>query len=572
MTFELYMEADEHRSRGRRVFPLSAEKKPLIKAYHGQDPFSEGEMERQPWEDAHYIGLALHHDEIGLDTDIKKGKQGYTHRRILEDAYGALPLTPSQKTPSGGQHELFTWHGSGALNNQWQLPDGSYSDIDVVSSEHRYFTLHESPGVLSNEIEVAELPESWYTAVLKSSSFDDSDVSGRGGLLTYARVNQLLEEVQTADTNRNDTLTRNLFTAVVHGYGSERVIEAFRAAALESGLSDREVTSTINSVLQAAETSWAPSARWLSAVVPWVEGNCGRRQDDVKDAAYQFAIMRAFKKPSNGDTYIGMSQRDLAERLGVGASTARGYISTLVDGGFLQVADSPSNYDPEFGSFAARFRLSFPLRMPSSSSPSVPSLPSMGLDEFGESLGRRLLLRSHPMFQRLGERQVRERYEMKGSLSRHCIPVLFAMEDRGLLTIADLAAASGLPASTVRRCVTDLQECGVVLKRGKHYVLGSSDIVGALDEHAEYLGVLNRPEWLRERHEGERYAHEQRWESLTKARKHGTWKRAGELRRDEFGTPFNTKTGELVGFSIADRPVSATSITGGDAHESSGSS
>jgi hypothetical protein len=64
------------------------------------------------------LGCTFPTNLFALDVDCKEGAQGYESLSALEDVHGPLPVTLTQRTPSGGEHRLFKKHASIIIDNK----------------------------------------------------------------------------------------------------------------------------------------------------------------------------------------------------------------------------------------------------------------------------------------------------------------------------------------------------------------------------------------------------------------------------------------------------------------------
>jgi putative DNA primase/helicase len=108
---------------GRRVFPLAiGGKEPKIAGGRGVlDATSDPKQIAEWWKrwPAANIGLAIEPHELVIDLDVRR--DGVERFRALEQKYGAVERTPTQRTATGGLH-LFVWRPDIALRKS--LIDG----------------------------------------------------------------------------------------------------------------------------------------------------------------------------------------------------------------------------------------------------------------------------------------------------------------------------------------------------------------------------------------------------------------------------------------------------------------
>lgn len=106
--FVLYKAALEYAANGFKVMPLWPNTKKTMTANGVQDATGEASVINAWWlaEPNANIGLSTS-GLLVLDVDCKDGVDGYASLKQLEDKYGQLPVTLSQKSPSGGRHYFF---------------------------------------------------------------------------------------------------------------------------------------------------------------------------------------------------------------------------------------------------------------------------------------------------------------------------------------------------------------------------------------------------------------------------------------------------------------------------------
>ncbi|MFN0030286.1 MAG: bifunctional DNA primase/polymerase [Acidimicrobiales bacterium] len=105
---------------------------------------------------------------VALDIDDKEGKRGFDDLHDLERLYGALPeQTPTQTTPSGGEHRLYEVPGGVEIHNS----AGKIADGLDIRGHHGYIAAEGT--VLANgryewvdglapwECDIAPLPPAW---------------------------------------------------------------------------------------------------------------------------------------------------------------------------------------------------------------------------------------------------------------------------------------------------------------------------------------------------------------------------------------------------------------------------
>ena len=117
-----------------------------------------------PWRNATHVGVTFGPNHCLLDIDIKRGGHGFAHLDQLMAAYGPLPVTATQHTPSGGQHLLFATEirlGRG-IPRSAHLPDGQTSNIDLVRFRNMYAVVYDDTLLQVDPQEVPVLPAAWH--------------------------------------------------------------------------------------------------------------------------------------------------------------------------------------------------------------------------------------------------------------------------------------------------------------------------------------------------------------------------------------------------------------------------
>src|SRR4051794_20853139 len=96
-----------HAARGRRIFPATADKKPLIDDFPNLATCDEATI-REWWKQWPRANVAMSTDGYCvIDSDCKKGKNGQAELLRLEMEGFELPPTMTQSTPSGGFHYIY---------------------------------------------------------------------------------------------------------------------------------------------------------------------------------------------------------------------------------------------------------------------------------------------------------------------------------------------------------------------------------------------------------------------------------------------------------------------------------
>lgn len=184
---ETLIAAVTYAAHGWRVFPLAEDSKiPLA----GSDGFKAATTDRErlvDWfDDGEYfqakgnprlnVGIATGATEAGydlvvLDVDVKGGKDGNAVLKALEGAYGALPATLVQNTPSGGLHYLFRVAADAGIRCGTDVFKAHGSGLDV-RGDGGYIVA--SPSAVGenayrwdNDLLPAALPDAWVQALPK---------------------------------------------------------------------------------------------------------------------------------------------------------------------------------------------------------------------------------------------------------------------------------------------------------------------------------------------------------------------------------------------------------------------
>ena len=237
--------AMELNARGFRVFPVELlpnsdgtfTKKPVIKGYHGHEPFTPEQIARWQWAKATALGWALPEGHVVLDVDVKHGLKGKEHLRLLEGRYGVLPPTASQRTPSGGLHLVFALpREMERLCGNVPLPEGGHAAIDVCHARLRFVTLYDE-GLFDQD--VAVLPDAWVNLITKKPRASSAASGGAGLSGTYEDLLAELAEAREGSRRRNRTLYDTVRILALQGqFGwASLAFSRARITALGRGLS-----------------------------------------------------------------------------------------------------------------------------------------------------------------------------------------------------------------------------------------------------------------------------------------------------------------------------------------------
>lgn len=521
---------------GWRVFPWgikpgSDRAQPLWRGYFGDRPFDASRLVSPTWDVALGVGIACPSHVLGLDVDIKGGKQGLVQIASLGNELGPLPDGPLARTPSGGEHRLFQRRlipVTARLRSHVGLPDGVDADIDLIHGGYRYFKVYDDRFWLDlDHSNIPEIPQSWHVALLKGPS-GRPKVRRESSALPPAATGSvldlqsetlacLLHAVRSADQNRNVTLNRNYFRAVLTGFDSDVTREHFRQAALQCGLPPSEVDETLASAFNAARDARAFIGEWEAAVAALAERESPRTRLMLMLVA-QVAVQTYLV--AEDPEHVGLSCRELAERANISRATAARHLKRLKNMGLL--ARSGWRHEGE----ANRYRFRIPQRVHSETVTHARRTRLSHYFTAGDGANERRALLSimlqHDAFARLG---------MGPTLPPSCAEILVALLE-GERTAADLRALMGYSRPTVRRALQILQSCGLVdsaTPNDKVRLLGADPML-MLDEWTQWMGVRGRREHRREVHQAERASYSE--QRVTKkeqwARTFARWPRLAE--------------------------------------------
>ena len=184
-----------------------------------------------------------------LDIDPKNGGS-------LESLPGELPLTPSQRTGSGGWHFLFRWFGG---RPKTKLLPG----VELLGPG-RYFVAAPSIHPRTNEAyawttsldtPIADAPSWLVSLATEKPRAPRKPVRDIGNVGKYARaalIDAINRVERAGDGARNDTLFKETaaiarFSVVI---GDELIANAMIDAAVSIGLKEREAEKTVMSALR----------------------------------------------------------------------------------------------------------------------------------------------------------------------------------------------------------------------------------------------------------------------------------------------------------------------------------
>ena len=471
---------------GWRVFPVtvtagangSLAKKPCIRGYHGNSTYAPTEIRGWPWQKATALGWALPAGYVLLDVDIKGGKQGETHLGQLQEAEGVLPPTAGQVTLSGGRHLVFKVPlSTGAFYGTVPLADGSRADIDICHARHRYMRIYD---LAIFEQQIADLPDNWVKLITKNPgqtrATDRTASTHRGSAVT------LDDLVRAGDGSRNTTLNQLVFAMALKGEFNSNARDQIVEIALGLGLGDDEINATITSATSAVKRAGQEPSKWLKALDD-DERLFGRRhRPSVLMAAGHLSHLAI----QHGMT-VGLSVRDLGERLGTSHVSASKVLKMLKKYGYLR---RESLRDREN---ANQYRLVIP--RVNIHHHAEPAGTKGGMLTFANRQG--LDFYAHDAFIRLrGGR----------NLPKSCAIVLASVYGGGT-TVEAIATVVPYSASTVRRALHLLEAASLVIydsRNSRKIRALSGDPTARLDRWADWSGAAGSADWLRTRHINDR--------------------------------------------------------------------
>lgn len=186
---DLKSAALEHAKRGRYVFPVSWDKKPLYPWGPGKPTSATTNLETiAAWWESHptaLIGLATGPSRLFvLDVDCKKGARGMETMEALRAVLGDLPETLTVTTASGGLHFYFKLtdrleqasiraSAEGFDGVDWRGKGGFVVAPPSRNSQGQWLFQGPAP--------IADLPGEWVEAILEASHAAKTRARGEGG-------------------------------------------------------------------------------------------------------------------------------------------------------------------------------------------------------------------------------------------------------------------------------------------------------------------------------------------------------------------------------------------------------
>lgn len=479
--------------RGRRVFPVKVtgaapdglSKKPCIRGYHGDGPFDAAKILRWPWQRASALGWALPEGYILLDIDCKNGKTGHEQLRLLQEVHGPLPKTAEQRTPSGGRHLVFRVPATAhEFRGVVPAPNGHPSCIDICHSKNRYMAVYD---LSIFDQAAAELPARWIRLISKPTSRRAPVLTGKldsdPARAVVSPVDRMAGAVKGA---RNNTLNEVVFGLACRGEWDEQC-EDVLAAATARGLSATEIKDTVASATSAAERQHTKARTWLEALENDTRLLGQRHRPIVVIAARTLCVLAQV----HGLT-VGISVRDLGERLGVSQQTGAKILRRFRTYGYLERVSLRDREN------ATMYRLVVPEHA-KADTPQPRGTTTRAINDGGVSAFAHLevvSLYGHDAFIRLAGTT---------TMPKSSAWVLAAVAD-GATTVKAISETVPLSPSTVRRNLLVLESAGLLTRERAatitvHLV---SDLQSALHRWAEWSGALGNAKWLKERHAWDR--------------------------------------------------------------------
>jgi hypothetical protein len=228
------------------------------------------------WPEAN-IGLACGPSGFSvIDLDVKGDAKGEESWASLTEQHGLGDLvTPTTRTPSGGQYLFFSADGTGLGNTAGRLGvgidtrgEGGYVLLPPsVLADGKTYTWEISP----REYTPAPLPTTLIGLLANPEPCQRGDVSGlqlvdtdRGTTYAMAALSSELEKLSTASRGtRNNTLNTAAYSLghlVGAGLLNRAEVESqLLSVALSTGLDEREAQATVASGLRAGEKQPRPA-------------------------------------------------------------------------------------------------------------------------------------------------------------------------------------------------------------------------------------------------------------------------------------------------------------------------
>lgn len=296
--------------------------------------------------------------------------------------------------------------------------------------------------------------------------------------------------------NRNDTLNEVVFIAAKEGQLTEEYLHELTEVALGIGLDPDEVSATISSAVQAADRIWGDPLGWVIAVVEVQRSHRVHRR--LVDAAMVLAATVATCRGDRDDRSITMSCRELAERLGVSRQTASNLLEGLRRHGLMSRRRVVFAADGRRGeTFGYSLAVPQPLRNFLDIHPLVLTTSGCMSRVFHIArMTRDLEIRRHILFQSIGGGH---------PFTTIDAALLAELDGHGAGERKALTATVQTGGKTMSASLARLTSAGLAEQVHDHVVpLWSGDLLDALDQIADRLGVPDRQQLRKDRHQQER--------------------------------------------------------------------
>jgi len=192
---------------GWKVFPLDPEsRKPLAACVpHGFLDASRDEGQIKAWWAVHpTAGIGVVPFSAGLvaiDIDTKPGQVGRESLEALEAVHSPLPPTLTARTPSGGEHRLFTCKrgfGNGRLGKNIDIRCASgYVAVEPTTIDGKTYSWLDWEPTTGEIPEIAELPE-WVAGILGLVRDTDEGAHGGAPLPVIEVSAEVVEDLRSA--------------------------------------------------------------------------------------------------------------------------------------------------------------------------------------------------------------------------------------------------------------------------------------------------------------------------------------------------------------------------------------
>ena len=478
---------------GRRVFPVR-DKKPCIGGYHGQEPFSESELQEMAnWSTVDSLGWAIDQTCVVLDVDSKGNYSGYDQLQYLEEQYGPLPLTAKQETPSGGCHLVFklTEEQQELITSEVQKFrskldwDGlQQPSIDICHAKNRFLNIYR-PELFEQEF--TELPGQWFESLTSTIR------QPQRALGTYSIPRGIDRLKQACVGSRNTTLYSEVRILSTLGEFDDRKSQQFLQAAQDCGLETREALATIKSARESGEIDRHTYDIWLKRTWEALEKEGLRNRKNIYATARVLSQLHIEYGPR-----FAVSVRQLSEIIPYGRTTACKHLNLLRN---LNIVTRISN-GIQTGNSSEYELVGLQLGKVDTLNTYTHTYKDI-YEEGGEGVSKLLPLQarnelfSHDAFLGVGRGK---------SLPISCAHVLQSIID-GADDVKRIHDATQYSKDTVRDCLHKLESVGVVRyssRSTKKVSLTTKDLIKSLDEWAEWSGAAGKRERQSQQHKAER--------------------------------------------------------------------